>query len=319
MKIYDCFLYNNEIELLEIRLQLLSEIVDRFVIVLAAETFTGRKKDQVFPRHNEVVRRFENKIELITIEKLQGKNAWQKEWYSRNRLADGLTNLDPNDLVIISDVDEIPRPSILEKLLVGKEINGIIVLGLDYYNFKFNYKLVHGLHVIWACPVVCSFKDFTTPQQLRELRWHALYNRDQLIEDAGWHFSFLTKSKDVLDKLTSFSHQEPEIQSRADDVDHLIEQRQGFFDHQHPGSVWAAVSFDDFACEQLTTLVSKYPQLCLSGSIDDEITIKRKIRASIYDLCFKDRAKVLHFCMPGELFNELKRRLIRRCKSILGF
>lgn len=317
IKVYDCFLFNNEEELLEIRLQLLSKIVDKFVIVWAAETFTGRKKEQSFPWHNEIVSRFATKVELITIEKLKGLNAWEKEWYSRNRLADGLKNLHADDLVIISDIDEIPRPSIIIDLC-SKKLNQIKVLGLDYYNFKFNYKLVHGTQVVWAGPVVCSYKDFTTPQQLRDLRWHAMYNPDQLIEDAGWHFSFLTKSKDVIDKLTSFAHQESEVQSRIDDVDQLIEKRQGFSDHLQPGSVWAVVSFDDFACRELIALVSNYPDLCLSGLFDDELTIKRKIRSSIHHLCVNERAKVLRWCTRTELFSELKRRIINRAKSAFG-
>ncbi len=315
-KTYDCFLYNNEIELLEIRLQLLSDVVEKFIIVWASETFTGRKKDQAFPWDNKIVSNFKDKIELIIIEKLKGKNAWEKEWYSRNRLVEGLNDLAYDDLVMISDIDEIPRPSILNGIRTNNEMNDIKVLGLDYYNFKFNYKLVHGTQVIWAGPVICYFKDFITPQKLRDQRWHALYNPQQLIEDAGWHFSFLTASDNVTDKLASFSHQESEVQSRTDNVDFLMQNRQGFSDHLQPGSVWAIVDFSVFKCEKLSRLVSEYVHLYLPELPDEEILIAKKIRASTHFLCTYERNKVLFKCTLNELVNELIRRFLRRFKSV---
>ena len=319
-KLYDCFLYNNEIEILEIRLQLLSEVVDKFIIVCASETFTGRKKEYSFPWSNKIISSFKNKIELITIEQLIGEGAWQKEWYSRNRLSDGLNDLSPNDLVLISDIDEIPRPTVLSAILNGNPINDIKILGLDFYNFKFNYKLMHGTQIIWAGPVICAFKNFTSPQELRNLRWTSICtNKERLIENAGWHFSFLTKSNNVEDKLRSFAHQEPEVQTRLDDVNNLIENRQGFSDHQQPGSVWATVSLEDYNCAELTTLVSKYTELYLTDSIDDEEIITKKIRASTHNLCKYERSKILRMCTIKELIHELIHRYFRRLKSMLVF
>jgi hypothetical protein len=77
-------------------------------------------------------------------------SAQDRESYSRNRIQDGLSDLSLNDLVMISDIDEIPRPDVLRRIRHKFRSSDVLVLGLDYFNFKFNHKLIHGLHAGWA-------------------------------------------------------------------------------------------------------------------------------------------------------------------------
>lgn len=316
-RIFDCFLYNNEVELLEIRLLLLSDVVDCFVVVCANETFTGKSKDHVFPWSNTVFGQYKHKVKVVVVDKIPGNDAWDKERYSRNRISDGLEGALDSDIIMVSDIDEIPRPTVLEYLQLCTQFSGIKVLGLDYFNFKFNYQMIHGLQAVWAGPVVCKYSDFTSPQKLRDLRWQSLTNKQVLIENAGWHFSYLTEDDDVVDKLNSFSHQEKEIQGRKDSISDMISTRQGFHDHIHAGSVWAVVSLEVFDCHKLRGLISQYPNFIISGTIDDEETIKEKVKLSIHCMYTGERTKVLRCCTLKEILHELASRFINRLNRVL--
>lgn len=311
-KLFDCFLYNNELELLRIRLQLLSGVVDRFVIVSAAETFTGRRKKDNFPVGDGIVSRYLDKIELIGLDRLEGRNAWEKESFSRNSIAGGLSGLAPDDLFMVSDVDELPRPEILQQMKGAEPDDNAVVLGLGYFNFKFNYRLVHGRHAIWPGPVLCRYGVLTTPQLTRELRWAGMSGERPMIHDAGWHFSFLAAGRELADKLDSFSHQEQEIQARRDDIQQLIGSRQGFHDHLHPGSVWAVVRLDDFGCADLERLVLNYPAFIAAGEADDSRVIRQRISAAVYKICTEERGKILRDCTLLELAQEVWRRMRHR-------
>src|SRR5262249_22285320 len=155
-------------------------------------------------------------------------SAWEKEAFSRNALMRGIADANSSDLIMVSDVDEIPRPSALTELARQSYRDYPLVLGQDYYNFKFNYKLVHGLQAVWAGPVLCHFQTFKSMQELREKRWVLLESPSRCVEDAGWHFSYLTATGDISNKLMSFSHQEENIQSRREQkIDSLIATRRG--------------------------------------------------------------------------------------------
>src|SRR5262245_9802384 len=104
-RIYDCFLYNDERELLSIRVQLLAHIVYKFVIVWSSETFTGLKKREAFPLDLLKSPELEGRIELIELETLIGNSAWEKEAFSRNALMRGIVDANSSDLIMVSDLD----------------------------------------------------------------------------------------------------------------------------------------------------------------------------------------------------------------------
>jgi beta-1,4-mannosyl-glycoprotein beta-1,4-N-acetylglucosaminyltransferase len=318
-KLYDCFLFNDEFELLELRLKLLDDVVDNFVVVCAKETFTGKTKTQDIRLVQEFLEGHGDNVKLVVIDALEGGNAWEREAYSRNRISDGLVSLSESDLVMISDIDEIPRPSILAKIKADSTLSGLRVLGLDYFNFKFNYKQIHGLQAIWAGPVISRFDEFTCPQDFRDRRWGALQDSNMLIEGAGWHFSFLTNATDVSNKLSSFSHQESEVQNRRDNVTDLLKERHGFHDHTHAGSVWAVVELEDYRCESLADLVSRFPKMIWSGGPDDQEESSRTIKRAIHRLHLHERQKVIRWCTAGEIGEELGRRFRNTVRRVLKF
>jgi len=314
-RIYDCFLYHDEVELLEIRLELLAEVVDCVVIVTAAETFAGLRKSFSFPAKNPMVLRYSSRIRVVYLDRLPGSDTWSKENFSRNAITQGLSDAKTDDWIVVSDIDELPRPDVLAGLKHQAERNGPIVLDLEYFNFKFNYKLVHGLQAAWPGPVLCRLREFRSAQELRNMRWRLLEDPNSCIEYAGWHFSFLTVTADVSQKLASHAHQEESIQSRRENVDSLIATRQGFHDHLHPGSVWAVVPVNSFRCASLERLVALFPRLVSSANVDDSHTLDRAFRHSVRKMRDYERSKSLVWYrwheLLAELFVRLKRRLFR--------
>jgi beta-1,4-mannosyl-glycoprotein beta-1,4-N-acetylglucosaminyltransferase len=307
-KLHDCFLYHDETELLEIRLKLLSDHVDQFTIVCSKETFTGKPKQVSFPIDNPVVVSLRDKIRLVELDCLEGKTAWDRESFQRDQMSLGAEGLSDQDLVMFSDVDEIPRPASIERLKRDTDWTQK-VLELDYYNFKFNYKMFVGVQAAWAGPTVARMSHFTSPQEMRDKRWQMMLNAETSVPSAGWHFSFITASGDVSDKLSSFSHQEKETQSRTSDVSELLVQRSGFHDHIHPGAVWGFVALDDYRCDELSKLIAAYPSLSESKVVDDPLVIEARVKKAIRSVCFEERGKVLSLCSVKELLSPLLAKL----------
>ena len=186
------------------------------------------------------------------------------------------------------------------------------MFGLDSFNFKFNYKQVSGRRAIWAGPVMCRFGDFQSAQAMRDERWSLLETSGQFIEDAGWHFSYLTSTGDLSSKLQSFSHQEGQVQKRASElVETLIERREGFLDNVDAGSVWAPVALSTFECATLATYVQNYPRLLIAGPVDSDDDVRRRVRRSVAKIYSDERGKIIMQCSAREIVDEIIRRLKR--------
>lgn len=312
----DCFLIHDEFELLNIRLRVLEEVVDRHVVVMSAETFTGRAKE---PRLLEIDKyipeTMRDKVKVVFLEKLQGDTAWEKEAYSRERMLDEISQLDQDDHVIISDIDEIPRPDVLAALLERNE-NGITYLGLDNFNFKFNFKLIHGLDAVWAGPAFLKKRYAGSPQMIRKNRWVNVFAKTGFVDDAGWHFSFLTKTNDVSSKLSSFSHQEYDsIENREKSIKSLIENRQGFYTYARPGEVWAIVDKSSFGCSRLERALEGYPELLLPDIPDDPKNVFLAVRKSVNRMASMEKDKIIPWFSAADIARELINRAQRKLRT----
>lgn len=116
-KLYDCFLFYNELDILEIRLNELYDHIDYFVLVEAVETFRGKPKKLFFQENREIFQPFLDKIIHIVIEKnLETDDPWVREAVHRNQIMRGLEYCRPNDIILISDIDEVIRPSVLDEV-----------------------------------------------------------------------------------------------------------------------------------------------------------------------------------------------------------
>jgi len=228
MKIIDCFTFYNEIELLYYRLSILYEFVDFFVIVESNITHSGKKKDLIFESLKKTDRfiSFLNKIIYVIdtglvenpiIENYEYTNSiWLNENHQRNTINDGIDKIKhiliPTDFIIISDLDEIPKPSMLQELKSIKQVHKLkqayaLVEDMYFYNltcFQYKTRWINSKMVQYG--VYCSLFD-NSPQKIR-LYHESNPNYFTCIESAGWHLSYFTNIDGIINKLNAFSHQE---------------------------------------------------------------------------------------------------------------
>ncbi len=263
----DSFTFFNELDLLEIRLNYLYEVVDRFVLVEATTTHTGQPKPLYFEENKE---RFSWAMDKIThiVEELPDANAmtegdgdaWSRENQQRNAIAKGLTDADDDALVFIGDLDEIPDIKTLKK---AQHITEPHILRLYYSYYFVNYLCQRrpGKMRYWDAAVLTPINALTTPQQIRD---DALTTQGlAVIKRAGWHFSYLGGREAILKKLDAFAHTECNTEAfRSDEnIEKALEAGQDLFgrDKHH----FEKVSMQTFP-KKLRELLLQYPHFIRS-------------------------------------------------------
>lgn len=226
--LYDCFTFFNELELLDIRLHTLHDIVDKFVIVEATKTYQNSPKILYFDKNKSLFRKFENKIIHVVVDDFpQEINSWAYEHHQRNSIIRGLSECSNNDIVMISDVDEIPHPHAISRAL---NLKGIRIFVQNMYYYYLN--CINITQKNWCGTVMLNYSEINKPlQAYRDLRrdlsgqyfhlnpakrliWRLfLLPRNLLqgisfISDGGWHFSYLGGIERIIQKIESFAHTE---------------------------------------------------------------------------------------------------------------
>jgi beta-1,4-mannosyl-glycoprotein beta-1,4-N-acetylglucosaminyltransferase len=225
--IIDAFTYNGEDDLLRLRLAILDNYIDRFVIVEADKTFTGNRKTQKFNASN--FKEWNHKISysFITDLKENPVSPWQNEVHQRNSLQNGLDDLLDDDIIILSDLDEIPNPVAIREFDSNKYIYGCLEQKIFFYRLSLQAFTKEMVPVEWDKAKITTFKNFKKYfTDLTELRWekyHGIFrsikrwylkSHRQLIKNAGWHFSYMMTPEQIIEKINSYSHSEfntPEI------------------------------------------------------------------------------------------------------------
>ena len=198
--IYDGFIFSNELDVLEIHLNVLNDYVDKFILVESNRTFTNKPKDFIFLQNRNRFKEFLDKIIYIQNYDITGNVTWENEKCQRDRIMKGFENADPEDFIIIGDVDEICDPKILEN--VNSYNDSLHVLETYCYYYFLNYQ-IYPTELSTARSIILGKKKFiTTPQAVR----HERFNLKAL--KAGWHFSYLGGVDEIVKKLESFSHTE---------------------------------------------------------------------------------------------------------------
>ncbi len=222
MKVFDIFLYNGEKELLAIRLNVLKDIADYFVIIESPLTFTGLEKP-IFYKKGDFPE-FDNKIIHVVGPKRHIHFLWANEWFSRNLGGVIFPTLKGDEILILSDLDEIPNPDTLKEVI--RTVDVPVTLEQSYRFYKFNMESTTfpkwpGSIVTQACQV--SYKSphiedwFTNEFGLQLLReGRATYPK---IENGGWHFSSCMDVDEIQRKLKSFCHA-PDLQ-RFNNAGHI--------------------------------------------------------------------------------------------------
>ncbi len=256
MKIFDCFMYFDEEVVLDVRLNSLDKYVDYFVIVESNFTHKGDRRDLKF-NHNKFDK-FKNKIIYLVYDK-QPKgietvnkndseneksrkyilNAALRENEQRNFIQDGLNKAEDNDIILISDVDEIPN---LSEVNLNNINEKIIMFQQDMFYYKFDLKVPD---IVWTGTKSCRKKDLLSPQWLRNVKDRKYspfridilfskkkYSSIKFIGNGGWHFSNIKTAEEIEHKLKSYlHHREFDEQSlTVEEIKNIIENKQAIYD-----------------------------------------------------------------------------------------
>mgnify|MGYP001186839974 FL=1 len=249
-------MYFDEEIVLDLRLNTLDKYVDYFVIVESSFTHRGDKRNLKFD--HKKFDKFKDKIIYLTFDKephgieLVNENdneaeksrkyilnAAKRENGQRDHIRNGLQKASPEDLILISDVDEIPN---LEELKLENLKEKILMFQQDMFYYKFDLKLPD---IVWSGTKGCRKKDLISPQWLRNVKdkKYSLfrldiifskikYNSIKFIKNGGWHFSNIKSPKEIEHKLKSYLHHREfdEEPLSLDQIDSIIKNKQAIYD-----------------------------------------------------------------------------------------
>ena len=244
MKIFDCFIYFDEDLLLDLRLNTLNDFVDKFIIVEADTTHTGKFKELKFDINR--FKKFKNKINYypiknIKIDKnLKIKKNWSKhhliDQSIRNSIANYIDEASDNDWILISDIDELPNPNELINFDKNKKF-GFFEQEMFYY--KFNLKNFSDL--AWYGSRICVKKYLKSPQWLRNIKVKTdksflkkIFNNQYILKNGGWHFTYIKQPIEIITKIKSFAHSELVKEHMLNEkyIKNKIENFQDIFDRE---------------------------------------------------------------------------------------
>ena len=230
MKIFDCFMYYNEDIVLDLRLNYLNNFVDHFIIIESTFDHRGKRKKLNF--NIEKFTKFKNKISYFIlddqpkdIEEVEANdsediksskyilNGYKRDHFQRNYINEGIKDAKEEDIIIISDIDEIPK---LKNIKFEKIKNKLIIFKQKMCYYKFN---LFQKDYDWFGSRACSKKMLRSPQWLRDIKskqypiWRIdllfskkKYSNIHMVNDGGWHFSYLNTPELIEQKLKSYTH-----------------------------------------------------------------------------------------------------------------
>lgn len=233
-KIVDCIMFYNELDMLEFRLDYLSEVVDFFVISEANKTHVGKEKPLFLKENLHRFERYLDKMVLVECESLEeydpSLNAWINESRHRQSISEGIgrIELNPSDVILVSDVDEIPD-AITLKEIKESGIKGLHTFVQDFYYYNIGCKISSR----WKFPKAADFETYKTfgPQRMRMATFEESCKE---IERGGWHFSYFGPPEFIRNKIENFAHQEFNSEEFKDieRIKSRVGKRENIFDDQ---------------------------------------------------------------------------------------
>lgn len=204
MQVVDTFIFADELDVLECRLRELEEVVDWFVLVESEQTFTGNPKPLHYDANRERFKAWSDRIVHVVAELPASPSPWVREAAQRECIIDGLRQLPLSfdDTVVLSDVDEIWRPSVV----VSDLARPFTVLQQTMYVYDFGWRHPDS----WLGPVVVHVEDLppTKYGTFEIVRSARLHDRPSRVGNAGWHLTYFGGDEATRRKQASFSHTE---------------------------------------------------------------------------------------------------------------
>jgi len=298
MKIYDCFLFNKELDLLKLRLQELYDYVDYFVLVESNKTFSGKSKKFIFENNKERFNKWKDKIIHIKVEnspalnrfgeKIQrrvdrfnnknfpinglvihlGVGRWKIQKFQRNAIIRGLKKADDSDIILVSDLDEIPNPEKFSEMIeLLKKENKV-----GFKQKMFYYYLNGYVNDRWVGTTATTFKNLkekfkSESQNLRASIFDSKTIKKifrlkelKLVKKGGWHFSYLGSSKEIMEKISTMSGTEAikKLNWKIEEIEEIIKNNK--FIHNRNEKI-NYVPVDDSFPEALRKNIKEYSHL----------------------------------------------------------
>jgi len=285
MKIFDCFMYFDEEQVLDLRLNVLYQNVDYFVIVESTYNHKGEKRNLLF--NSKKFEKFSDKIIYLVYDKIpqlvepiketdnekekDGKyimNALYRENAQRDFILEGLKSAKKDDLILISDVDEIPK---LSSVNLNQIKNEIILFKQDMFYYKYNLSLPNFK---WTGTKAVKRKNLVSPQWLRNVkdRKYPFYRVDtffsdkkyiniQIINDGGWHFSNIKSPEMIEHKLRSYLHHREfdQVSLSIKEINELVKKKQAIYDlrvDKRVNKVGNGVILENFEMKKLPNYIN---------------------------------------------------------------
>jgi len=249
-------MYFDEEIVVDVRLNTLNEFVDYFVIVESSFTHKGEPRKLKF--NHKKFEKFKDKIIYVIDDQIYSQteeikpldnegeksrkyifNAAYRENGQRNLISKGLSGAENEDLILISDVDEIPRLNNINLKIINEKI---ILFKQDMFYYKFN---LHLPNLIWTGTKACKKKHLVNPQWLRNIkdRKYSFFRFDtffsktkytdiKIINDGGWHFSNIKTAKEIEFKLKSYLHHREfdENPLSVNKIEKIIQDKRAIYD-----------------------------------------------------------------------------------------
>ena len=270
MNIYDCFMYFDEDLLLDIRLNTLDKFVKKFVITEATYTHNGNKKKLRFDINK--FKKFKDKITYLIVDRQPEKilnlvdgenkekrgeklilNGMARDYFQRENLSRGLVDSVGDDLILVSDLDEIPN---LKDIDFTNIKNNILIFEQKMFYYKLN---LFYQDYTWLGSKATKKKNFKSPQWIRNIKgknypkWRIdtlisskKYSNLVFIKNGGWHFTCLRSPEELEKKLLNFAHHYEFEESglNINDLKKLIEEKRVMYDHNvdQKGYKWSGKS-----------------------------------------------------------------------------
>lgn len=232
--VIDITSFNGEYDLLELRLNVLGDVVDEFIICEATETFSGIPKELFYPQQRERYAKWKDKIKYHIIDDYpldfelcamadaspsvpKGQPWWHREFYQKESIKKALTHLKDDDICFVGDMDEIWNPDVLKIPLAYGNVYKLRQLVYTYYlNNRSNEE--------WAGTYLARYRDIKN-ECLNHLRTRYPW---VMMQNGGWHFTNMGGANQIRRKLESYGHQEFNIPEVKDKLEARMEENEDF-------------------------------------------------------------------------------------------
>jgi hypothetical protein len=272
MKIYDCFPFFNELDLLEIRFAEMYDLVDYFVLVECNVSHSGNPKEYIFENNKERFAKYLDKVRHIKVDDVPDTtDSWVRERYQRTCIDRGLYDREDDDLIIVSDCDEVPRAELIEMIKEDNSGWNRYILYIPMLQFRLNYMKIYDF-TKGANIIVTRAEHYTNGQQEREFTfpWNPKPPETTFVEHGGWHFTYLGDDEHAVTKIKNFAHTETNIPRFTENlsINFLIQNRCGLWGPAHPEKErFEWVKVDDYYPKAITENLERWNKWIIPDAV----------------------------------------------------